>query len=85
MKPVILDEPSQSNHGTTAPSTGLTRPDSFSTITGRFVGQIRSVLGGNEVRALAVDKVGSPVLQVCLIVVCISMTIYATISYNRCS
>lgn len=39
-------------------------PEKFHEAAGRFVRIVRDELGSNEVRALAADKVASPVLQV---------------------
>lgn len=39
-------------------------PEKFHEAAGRFVRIVRDELGANEVRALAADKVASPVLQV---------------------
>jgi nucleolar protein 9 len=44
--------------------TSRSTPDEFKHTVGRFVKVLRDELSGNEVRALAVDKVASPVLQV---------------------
>jgi NOP9-like PUF repeat domain len=63
MKPVIPNEldlaPSNTGKRTQLPA-----PESFLKMASRILRQFRDVLDGNEVRALAVDKVASPVLQV---------------------
>lgn len=64
MKPVMLDDYYMTQSGGTTFSARFYTPDSFSATIGRLVDQIRNVVGGNEVRALAIDKVASPVLQV---------------------
>lgn len=40
-------------------------PDEFMAAAGKFVTVLRDELSANEVRALAADKIASPVLQVC--------------------
>jgi len=85
MKPIILDDSlmSQSGYVGTALTAGFHTPDSFAAITSRLVDQIRNVLSGNEVRALAVDKVASPVLQVIPIMTCRPTITYVTVSSAR--
>ncbi|CAK5281828.1 unnamed protein product [Mycena citricolor] len=45
-----------------------TPPESFAPISRHFIEAVRAELGGNEVRALAADKVASPTLQMLLVV-----------------
>ena len=51
------------------PSSGTAQkkvPKEMRRMAERFVSTLREQLGENEVRALAADKVASPVLQVCV-------------------
>lgn len=60
MKSIVLD-PSDSNLSTPI---NHVRPKSFIAMAKRFLDHIAQTLGGNEVRALAIDKAASPLLQV---------------------
>lgn len=62
MKPVIPNEFDLSHSATERIERAP--PESFSKMASRILGQFKGVLDGNEVRALAVDKVASPLLQV---------------------
>jgi nucleolar protein 9 len=58
MKPILSDQLDTSSN---VPKADIIE---FTTVAKKFLDQLRSTLDGNEVRALSVDKIASPVLQV---------------------
>lgn len=67
MKPVISNEFDIAYFGSPKRAE-LHTPEDFLEMASRILRQFCQTLDGNEVRALAVDKVASPVLQVSLII-----------------
>ncbi|GJJ07712.1 hypothetical protein Clacol_001917 [Clathrus columnatus] len=62
MKSII---PAQSGSNSSGPVESV-RPEAFMDMAKRFLNHILGTLGGNEVRALAIDKAASPLLQMFL-------------------
>lgn len=63
IKPVIQNELDLA-HSIEAKRAELSTPGDFQKMACKILRQFKDVLGGNEVRALAMDKVACPVLQV---------------------
>ncbi|KAF8583989.1 ARM repeat-containing protein [Ramaria rubella] len=68
MKAIVPSETSgsQFDSDSVAERGGCITPNEFQKIASRILERVRETLDGNEVRALAVDKVASPVLQMLL-------------------